>query len=63
MFSCSQLGAIAAAGYYSNYVWPHNIVDLNCTGEENSFLDCSYNGLSDYVCPDSNDASVSCQSR
>ena len=56
-------GAIALSGYYTTSVWPHHIIDLNCTGAENGILNCSYNGLIDsYTCPTNHDASVICQS-
>ena len=58
----SLIGAVAAAGYY-NSIWPYHIFGLNCIGNESSILNCSYNGLSNNVCPSSNDASVSCQSK
>lgn len=58
------VGAIAAtaSGSTINYDWPHYIIDLNCTGNERSIWGCSYNGFMDYICHDSHDAIVSCQS-
>uniref|UniRef100_A0A1X7U210 SRCR domain-containing protein n=1 Tax=Amphimedon queenslandica TaxID=400682 RepID=A0A1X7U210_AMPQE len=63
---CNQLGyspygAIAVSGYYSTSVWPHHIIDLNCTGTEAEILNCSYNG-GHHTCLTNNDASVVCQS-
>ena len=56
------VGAIPASGYYTDYVWPFGIIDLNCTGNESSIWNCPYNGTSDfYTCPSSHDASVICQ--
>ena len=46
---------------YSEFVWPHHIIDLNCTGDEQSIWNCSYNGLLNYNCRDYHDASISCQ--
>ena len=55
-------GDIAASGYYTDYLWPFGIIDLNCTGNESSIWNCPYNGTSDfYLCPSSHDASVICQ--
>ena len=55
-------GAIAASGYYTDYHWPFGIIDLNCTGNESSIWNCTYNGTSDfYSCSSSHDASVICQ--
>ena len=57
------IGAVANSGGYSKSIWPHNIIDLNCTGNEFVFLNCSQNGLIDYSCPDSAYASIACQSQ
>ena len=39
-----------------------HMVDLNCTGEEQTVLDCPHNNLvKDYVCKSYEDASVRCQ--
>ena len=55
-------GAIAASGYYTDYHWPFGIIDLNCTGNESSIWNCTYNGTSEfYSCSSSHDASVICQ--
>ena len=55
-------GAIPASGYYTDYIWPFGIIDLNCTGAEGSVFNCSYNGTVDfYSCEASHDASVICQ--
>ena len=56
-----DVGAIAAKGYYTYSGKQHYILDLNCTGNESTVWNCSYNGISGYSCPDSHDASVSCQ--
>uniref|UniRef100_A0A1X7SMD3 SRCR domain-containing protein n=1 Tax=Amphimedon queenslandica TaxID=400682 RepID=A0A1X7SMD3_AMPQE len=53
--------AIAVSGYYSTSVWPHHIIDLNCTGTEAGILNCSYNG-GHHTCLTNNDALVVCQS-
>ena len=57
----SLLGAIAVSGYYTDYIWSFHIIDLNCTGEEDIIWNCSYNGLLDYKCLASHDASLQCQ--
>ena len=54
-------GAIAASGYYTDYTRSFHIIDVNCTGEEDSIWNCSHNGLLEYNCPSSHDASVQCQ--
>ena len=54
-------GSIAASGYYTENTWPFHILDLNCTGVENSIWNCSYNGLFSYNCPSRHDASLKCQ--
>ena len=39
------------------------MIDLNCTGTEDSVWNCLYNGLIDYYsCPHKHDASIICQS-
>ena len=60
------IGAIAATAIGStiDYVWPHHIIDLNCTGNEDNIWYCPYNGLVvHHDCFDSHDAIVSCQSK
>ena len=55
-------GAIPATGYYVTYDKGFGIIDLNCTGNENSIWDCPYNGTANfYYCSSSHDASVICQ--
>ena len=55
-------GAIPGSGTYISYVWPFGIIDLNCTGEEDSVWNCSYNGTVDYYsCSSNHDASIICQ--
>ena len=55
-------GAIPGSGSYISYAWPFGIIDLNCTGEEDSVWNCSYNGTVDYyTCPSNHDASIICQ--
>ena len=58
-----SLGAIAASGYYIEYTKSFHIIDLNCTGEENSIWDCSYNVLMNHTCSSSHDASLQCQGK
>ena len=57
----SITGAIAASGYYIDYISSFHIIDVNCTGEEDSIWNCSYNVLINYTCPSSHDASLQCQ--
>ena len=55
-------GAIAASGYY--YInKPFHIFDLNCTGKEETIWNCSHNGLLNYNCPFTHDATIRCQSK
>ena len=56
------LGAVGSSTvYYYSYTTKHNILDLNCTGNENTILDCPYNGLSNYYCSLSKDANIFCE--
>ena len=62
MISILIIGAVAIRNRYSvRYKWPYHIIDLNCTGNEQSIWNCSYNGLLNYKCLEYNDASISCQ--
>ena len=55
-------GAIPGSGTYISYALSFGIIDLNCTGEEDSVWNCSYNGTVDYyTCPSNHDASIICQ--
>ena len=55
-------GAISLSGYDNDYRLPILITDVHCTGSETSFLNCSYNTLSnDHCSPNNDDASVVCQ--
>uniref|UniRef100_A0A1X7V0V9 SRCR domain-containing protein n=1 Tax=Amphimedon queenslandica TaxID=400682 RepID=A0A1X7V0V9_AMPQE len=60
---CRQLGysPYGAIAFSYDSTWQQVVVDLNCTGNENEFLDCPYNSLTDYNCPSNHDASVICQ--
>ena len=40
----------------------HNIIDLNCTGNESSIFECPFNGLVDESCSNTRDANAYCQS-
>ena len=55
-------GAIAASGYYIINK-PFHIIDLNCTGVEETIWNCSHNGLINYNCPFTHDATIRCQSK
>ena len=54
-------GAISFPGRYNDYRLPTLIADLNCTGGELSFLDCSNINISIRRCSGYNDASITCQ--
>ena len=43
--------------YYS----PVHIIDLNCTGDEESVWECNLNGLKDYICHYTHGATIACQ--
>ena len=63
IITCNTSGAIAASGYYSSNSWPFGIIDLNCTGQEDTVWNCPYNGTAEnYTCPSNHDASLICQS-
>ena len=56
------LGAVGSSiVYYYSSATKHNIIDLNCTGNENIILDCPYNDVSDYYCSLSKDANIFCE--
>ena len=52
-------GAIAVLRSYVTTVWPIHIMDINCTGLEESIWDCPFNN--GRVCTRMQDASVQCQ--
>jgi deleted-in-malignant-brain-tumors protein 1 len=55
-------GAIAASGRYIERTLPVHIMNLNCTGEEQTVLECPHNNLADVpVCGSNQDASIRCQ--
>ena len=54
-------GAVGSSIVYYSSATKHNILDLNCTGNENTILDCPYNGLSNYYCSLSKDANIFCE--
>ena len=58
------IGALGPSSVYeSSSTSFHNIIDVNCTGQETSILDCPFNGLiGEYTCSSSRDANVYCQS-
>ena len=55
------IGAVGSSIVYYSSATKHNILDLNCTGNENTILDCPYNGLSNYYCSLSKDANIFCE--
>lgn len=38
------------------------VTELNCTGEEETVLDCPHNGIEGFSCDTNEDASVICNS-
>ena len=57
------VGAIGSSVYYSSDTSQHNIIDLNCTGDESTILDCPHNNITDYSCSLSNDANIFCEGK
>ena len=57
------VGAIGSPVVYYHSSLSHNIIDFNCTGNENTVLDCPYNNLTDYSCSSSNDANIFCEGK
>ena len=59
-FHCSS-GAQSMGNVSGESVLPFHIIDLNCTGDEESVWDCPSNALlSQYSCNQNNDAALSC---
>ena len=58
------LGAISKTSFYTEYLLPHVLFNVTCTGNEDTLLECnhSYKKASGSKCYSSNDASVICQS-
>ena len=57
-----HVGAIGSSiVYYSSVTSQHNIIDLNCMGDESTILDCPHNNITDYSCSLSNDANIFCE--
>ena len=55
-------GAIASSAvYYTSSSLIHNIIDLNCTGNESNIFSCPYNGYTSYSCSLGRDANVFCK--
>jgi len=55
-------GAVATKNQFTEGVWPHHIIDINCTGLEKGLWDCPKNSLSQTVsCSQYQDASVLCR--
>ena len=57
------VGAIGSPVVYYHSSLSHNIIDLNCTGNEDIVLDCPYNNLTEYSCSSSNDANIFCEGK
>ena len=60
-FNC--LGALGPSAVHTSSSTPsHNIIDLNCTGQESNIFECPFNGLvGHYFCSNTSDANVYCQ--
>ena len=59
---CIYAGAIAGGNVFTESSLPMHIVDINCTGTEQTLLDCPYNSLVGvHVCDTREDASLRCQ--
>ena len=56
-----NIGAIGSPVVYYFSSLSHNIIDLNCTGTEDTILDCPYNNLTDYSCSSASDANIFCE--
>ncbi|XP_019860164.1 PREDICTED: deleted in malignant brain tumors 1 protein-like [Amphimedon queenslandica] len=64
---CEQLGyspygALARHSYFFERQLPHKLFNVNCTGDEDALLDCSYQ-TSGSTCSQSDDSGVICQVR
>ena len=55
------IGALATAGLYVESVLPVYVYDINCTGEEESIMNCRVNVNTNPTCGSRQDASVQCQ--
>ena len=57
-----MIGAITGQGIFTESSWPFHIVDLNCTGSEETLFDCPHNNLVGlHSCVSTHDASIRCQ--
>jgi hypothetical protein len=62
LYYCMHAGAIAAKDSYTESSLPMHIIDLNCTGTEQSLMDCPRNTLVGiHTCGSREDASLRCQ--
>ena len=59
----NYIGASARTKVLTETTLPIHIMDLNCSGSEDSIWDCPYNELHDYndMCNEDDDAAVVCQ--
>lgn len=53
-------GARALTGDLTGNIWPFYVRDLNCVGNESSFLDCPMIDMNDYSCSNNHQAGVVC---
>ena len=59
-----DIGAISKVSLYTESNLPHTLFNMNCTGNENTVFDCSYDMQKSVgsTCYSYEDASVICQS-
>ena len=57
------VGAISKTSFYSEYILPHTLFNISCTGNESSLFDCPYSTevTDGSNCYSSEDAAVICQ--
>lgn len=59
----SYIGSLAIDRYYYESL-PYHLIDVNCTGNESTILNCPSNGLlGQYNCPSWHYATVACHSK
>ena len=59
---CNSTGSVAVTStHYSDRTLPITVNVVNCTGHEDSLLECQMSNLSNYVCDNYEDAGIICQ--
>ena len=59
---CNSTGSVAVTStHYSDRTLPVIVNAVNCTGYEDSLLECPMSNLSNYVCDSYEDAGIICQ--